>query len=125
MSDLTPYLCVSDARTAVEWYVDVLGAERRGDPIVMPDNRIGHAELTLGSSLVMLAEVFPEYGVAPPDPDRGNPVSLHLAVGDVDAVVQRARAAGAVIDREPEDTEHGRIAVLHDPFGHRWMLNTE
>lgn len=125
MSDLTPHLCVADARAAIDWYVDALGAQPHGDPIVMPDNRIGHAEIMVGDSLIMIAEPFPDLGVVAPDPGRGNAVSFHLAVLDVDAHVDRAIRAGAELARPAEDTEHGRLAVLRDPFGHRWMLNAE
>lgn len=125
MSDLTPYLCVRDARAAVEWYVEVLGASRRFEPIVMPDGQVGHVELTIGGARVMMSDPADSAGVAPPDRERGNAISLHLTVTDVDAVTDRAVNAGATLDRGPEGTDHGRVAVLHDPFGHRWMLNSE
>lgn len=125
MSDLTPYLCVPDARAAMEWYVDVLGASRRFDPIVMQSGQVGHVELMIGGGRVMMSDPFDSAGVAPPDTERGNAISLHLTVADVDAVTDRAVSAGAIVDRGPEDTDHGRVAVLHDPFGHRWMLNSD
>jgi uncharacterized glyoxalase superfamily protein PhnB len=121
---LTPYLCVADARAAVKWYVDVLGAEVTYDPIVMPDGRIGHVELAAGDAGWMMSEEFPEAGVAAPDPTRGAPVSLHLEVDDVDAVCARVVSAGTTMDRGPEDSPPaGRVAVFRDPFGHRWFLN--
>jgi uncharacterized glyoxalase superfamily protein PhnB len=62
--------------------------------------------------------------VAPPDPLRGNAVSLHLTVADVDAVCRTVCEGGATLDRGPEDNPPvGRVAVFHDPFGHRWFLN--
>jgi PhnB protein len=125
MSDLTPYLCVADARAAIEWYADVLGAEVVRDPIEMPDGRVGHVELAVAGARWMLADEFPEAGVAAPDPARGAAVTLHLAVDDVDALATRIVAAGITFDRGPEDSPPaGRVAVFRDPFGHRWFLNT-
>lgn len=121
-SPLTPYLTVSDARAALEWYAAYLGAERLSEPIVMPDGRVGHAELRLRGALLYLSDPHPEIAVIPPDP-AGVPVTLHLVVDEVDALVERLRAAGARVDREPGDSGPGRIAVVRDPFGHRWMLN--
>lgn len=70
-----------------------------------------------------MSESFPDYGVEPPDSGRGTPVSLHLRVNDVGAVADAAKVAGATIDRGPTTDEHGTRVTLHDPFGHRWMLN--
>ena len=124
MSELTPYICVSDARAAIDWYVDVLGAEVTYAPIEMPDGRIGHVELAVGGAGWMMSDEFAEAGVAPPDPGRGSAVSLHLRVDDVDAVCSRLVEAGTTIDRGPEDSPPaGRVAVFRDPFGHRWFLN--
>ena len=121
---LTPYLCVTDSRAAVEWYREVFQATVRGQPYVMDDGRIGHLELIIGDSLLMMADAFPEVGVEPPDPSNGTPVSLHLEVLDCDAVAAAAERNGARLDRGPESTDHGRSATLHDPFGHRWMINS-
>ncbi len=124
MSELTPYLCVADARAAIEWYVDVLGAEVVYAPIEMPDGRIGHVELAVEGARWMMADEFEEAGVAAPDTTRGSAVSLHLTVADVDAMAARVTAAGTSMDRGPEDSEPaGRVAVFRDPFGHRWFLN--
>jgi PhnB protein len=124
MSELTPYLCVSDARAAIAWYVDVLGAEVTYEPIEMPDGRIGHVELAIGGARWMMADEFAEAGVAAPDRSRGNAVSLHLTVDDVDAVCARVTADGTTLDRGPEDSPPaGRVAVFRDPFGHRWFVN--
>jgi PhnB protein len=124
VSELTPYLCVPDARAAIDWYADVLGAEVTFEPVVMEDGRIGHVELAVDGAGWMMSEEFAESGVAAPDPGRGAPVSLHLTVGDVDAVCARVRAAGTTLDRGPEDAPPaGRVAVFRDPFGHRWFLD--
>lgn len=123
MSELTPYLAVTDARAAIDWYVDVLGAEVAHAPIEMPDGRIGHVELAVDGARWMMADAHPEiHHVAPGS--EGSPVTLHLTVADVDALAARARDAGAVLDRGPEDSAPvGRVAVFRDPFGHRWFLN--
>ena len=124
MGELTPYLCVADARAAIEWYADVLGAEAVLDPIVMDDGRVGHVELAVDGGRWMMSEEFASAGVAAPDTSRGAAVSLHLEVGDVDAVCARVTAAGVRLDRGPEDSPPaGRVAVFRDPFGHRWFLN--
>lgn len=123
MSALTPYLCVADARAAIDWYVEVLAAEVTAEPIVMDDGRIGHVELAVGAASWMMSDEFGSAGVAAPDPSRGSAVSLHLTVDDVDAVCARVRAAGTSLDRGPEDSPPaGRVAVFRDPFGHRWFL---
>lgn len=123
MSELTPYLAVRDARAAIDWYVGHLGAEVTYDPIVMPDGRVGHVELTVDGARWMMADEHPEIQVEAPLPDRGAAVSLHLTVADVDSVVARVVEGGALLDRGPEDNPVGRVAVFRDPFGHRWFLN--
>lgn len=124
MSELTPYLCVDDARKALTWYADALGATVTYDPVEMDDGRIGHVELEIAGARFMMADEFPEAGVAPPDPGRGAAVTLHLTVADVDAVAAQVVEAGVTMDRGPEDAPYaGRVAGFHDPFGHRWLLN--
>jgi uncharacterized glyoxalase superfamily protein PhnB len=124
MSELTPYLAVSDARAAIDWYVAALGAVVTYEPIVMPDGRIGHVELEVAGARFMMADAHPEIRSPAPTPGAGSPVTLHLTVDDVDAIAARCRAAGADLDRGPEDAPPvGRVAVLRDPFGHRWFLN--
>ena len=125
MGELTPYICVSDARAAIDWYVDVLGAEVVVEPIVMDDEgHIGHVELAVGGGRWMMSDVFESVGIAAPDTSRGAVVSLHLEVDDVDTLCDRVTAAGVTLDRGPEDNPPvGRVAVFRDPFGHRWFLN--
>ena len=72
MAELTPYLCVADARAAIAWYVDVLGAEVTYEPIVMDDGRVGHVELAVDGAGWMMSEEFETAGVAAPDRTRGN-----------------------------------------------------
>jgi uncharacterized glyoxalase superfamily protein PhnB len=123
MSLLIPYLAVRDARGAMAWYTDALGARVLGDPYVMDDDRIGHAELDIGGATLYLADEYPELGLAGPDDSRVS-VSLHLTVTDVDAAVDRAVHAGAVLSRPVSDAPYGRTGVIVDPYGHRWMLQT-
>ena len=80
---------------AIDWYADVFGARLRGEPIVMPDGRIGHAELDFGGALVMLADEFPDIGHTAPRAGAGSSVTLHLETADIDALVARAVDEGA------------------------------
>jgi uncharacterized glyoxalase superfamily protein PhnB len=123
MSELTPYIAVDDARRAIDWYLERLGAVVTYEPIVMPDGRIGHVELEIDGARWMMSDSHPELNVEAPQLDRGNAVTLHLTVEDVDALVSRATAGGALLDRGPEDAGIGRVAVIRDPFGHRWFFN--
>jgi len=116
-----PYLAVADARRALDWYADALGAVIIGEPIVMDDNRIGHAELAIGGGVFYLADEFPELGLRAPAPDAVS-VSLILHVGDADAALARARQRGATVVREIYEGYGSRMATIVDPFGHRWML---
>jgi uncharacterized glyoxalase superfamily protein PhnB len=125
---LTPYIVVSDARRALDWYAEVFGAERRGDPYVNADGTIGHAEVGIGDAVLMLSEpssLWPDVPVRAPDSPATFSQSLHLQVDDVDARTERARRSGASVEREPADQPYGRAAVLVDPFGHRWILLRE
>jgi uncharacterized glyoxalase superfamily protein PhnB len=123
VSALIPYLAVRDARAAIAWYTDALGAQVVGDPYVMDDDRIGHAELAVAGATVYLADEYPEMGLTGPEEGRVN-VSLHLAVPDVDGAVARAVDVGATLSRPVYDAPYGRTGVIVDPYGHRWMLQT-
>jgi uncharacterized glyoxalase superfamily protein PhnB len=121
---LVPYIVVSDARRALAWYVDVLDGEPRGEPHVNEDGTIGHAEVGLGDAVLMLAEasdLWPDVPVHAPEGSLHSH-TLHLQVDDVDGTTERARRAGAAVEREPADQPYGRGSVIVDPFGHRWML---
>jgi uncharacterized glyoxalase superfamily protein PhnB len=122
---LTPYIVVSDARRAMDWYVEVFGAQRRGEPHVNADGTIGHAEVGIGDAVLMLSEasgLWPDVPVRAPDSPATFSHSLHLEVDDVDASTDRARRGGASVERAPADQPYGRAAVIVDPFGHRWIL---
>ena len=123
VSALIPYLAVRDARAALAWYADALGARVVGDPYVMDDDRIGHAELTVAGATLYLADEYPEMGLAGPEEGRVS-VSLHLSVPDVDGAVDRAVQVGATLERAVYDAPYGRTGVIVDPYGHRWMLQT-
>jgi PhnB protein len=124
MNQLTPYICVADARAAIDWYCAAMGAEVTYQPIVMDDGRVGHCELAIGEARWMMSDPFDTAGVASPDPTRGAAVSLHLTVSDVDAAAATIVAAGTPMVRGPEESPPaGRVAVFIDPFGHRWFLN--
>lgn len=121
---LTTYICVTPAGDAIDWYRDVLGAVETirytGD-----DGRVGHAELTIEGATLMVSDEYPELGVVAPTTLGGTPVTLHLAVADVDAVHARVTGAGGRAQGEPKDEAYGaRSFSMLDPFGHRWMIQT-
>ena len=119
---VTPYLCVDGAHAAIEFYVEVLGAKERMH-MPSPGGKIGHAELELGDSLIMLSDEHPELGVLGPKTVGGTPVMISLYVEDVDAVFDRAVAAGATALRPVENQFYGdRSGQFEDPFGHRWNV---
>ena len=121
---VTPYLCVDGAKAAIEFYSRVLGARERMH-MPGPDGKIGHAELELGESLIMLSDEFPEMGVRSPKAVGGTPVMISVYVEDADAVVDAAVAAGATALRPVEDQFYGdRTGQFEDPFGHRWSIAT-
>ena len=117
-------LTCKDADRALEWYVDVFDARVIGEPIVMDDGTIGHAELLVGDTVFMLADEYPVEGVRSPEELGGNSVTMMLYVPDVEATFARALAQGA-IEQRPISSAHGaRMGVLRDPFGHRWFVGT-
>ncbi len=120
----TPYLVMKGAAKAIEFYKAAFGAKEMLR-MEMPNQRIGHAEIKIGDSIIMLADEFPEMGVKGPEAFGGTPVSILLYVADVDAMMKQAVAAGAKIERPLKDQFYGdRSCVLVDPFGHKWSLAT-
>jgi len=117
-----PYLTVADARAALAWYTDGFDAVVVGEPIVMDDGRIGHAELAIGDGVLYLADEYPELGLKAPATNAVS-VSLMLQVTDTDAALRRARECGATVAREIYEGHGSRNATVIDPFGHRWMLS--
>jgi PhnB protein len=122
--EVTPYLAVDGAEQAIAFYTSVFGAKERMR-MPAPDGKIGHAELQIGNSVVMLSDPFEELGVRSPQAIGGSPVTLSMYVEDVDDVFERAVAAGAKPLRAVETQFYGdRSGQLEDPFGHRWNLAT-
>ena len=121
---VTPYLIVDGGSAAIDFYTSVLGAKERMR-MGGPDGRVGHAELEIGDSLIMLADEFPDMGALSPKSVGGTPVTIHLYVEDVDATFAQALEAGATSTRDVEDKFYGdRGGEFLDPFGHRWSLAT-
>ena len=119
-----PYLIVDGGSAAIDFYTSVLGAKERMR-MPGPDGRIGHAELEIGDSVVMLADENPEMDARGPRTVGGSPVTLHVYVEDVDAVFDRAVQAGAKEVRAVEDRFYDdRSGAFEDPFGHRWDVST-
>ncbi|HCB34569.1 MAG TPA: glyxoylase [Acidimicrobiaceae bacterium] len=117
-------LGVAGAGDAIEFYKSVLGATERMR-VPMPDGKVGHSELEIGDSLIMVADEFPEMDFLGPDSIGGTPVVLSVYVEDVDAVFAAALAAGATEVRPVEDQFYGdRSGQFRDPWGHRWNLAT-
>jgi PhnB protein len=122
-SDAMAYLRVHDAVAAIDFYEKAFDAKERYR-LTMGD-RVGHAELEFGESCVMLSAEFPEMGVVGPRSLGGTSVTMCLYVADVDAVVERALAAGATIKRPVQDEFYGdRTGQVEDPFGYVWMIQT-
>jgi PhnB protein len=121
---VTPYLVVKDAAGAIDYYKKVFGAKELFR-LSGPDGRIGHAELKIGDSVVMLADEAPQMGSLSPPTIGGSPVRLLIYVDDVDKIVPRAVAAGAKILRPVADQFYGdRAGDIEDPYGHRWHVAT-
>jgi PhnB protein len=121
---ITPYLIVAGGAKALEFYGRAFGAIER-ERMQDPSGKIRHAEISIGDSRVMLADEHPEIGALGPATIGGSPVSLHLYVEDVDAVVGQAVAAGATLTRPVADQFYGdRVGGITDPFGHRWFIAT-
>ena len=120
---VTPYLCCRGAADAIDFYKNVLGAtERMRMPGDSPDN-IGHAELEIGTGLLMLADEFPDMGFLSPQSVGGTPVTVHVYVEDADAVFAKAIAAGATATRDMENQFYGdRSGQFVDPWGHKWNV---
>lgn len=125
---ITPHLVVKEGAKAIEFYKNAFGAtERFRLPWPGPDGveKIGHAELTIGDSVVMLAEEFPEFGSVAPSAG-GASVVIHLQSPDVDATMAKAAEAGATITMPPDNAFWGdRYGKLIDPFGHHWSVATK
>jgi PhnB protein len=121
---LTTYLTVENAAEAIDYYKDVFHAKER-IRMEAPDGKIGHAELEIGDSLLMLSDAFPGATSRPPTELGGTTAGAFMYVEDVDAVVKRAVESGATITMEIADQFWGdRFGSISDPFGHLWSIAT-
>jgi PhnB protein len=117
-----PYLHVDGAAAAISFYTSVLDAETRMT-MPGPDDKIGHAELTIGDSMIMVSDEFPEMGVLGPASVGGSPVTVHVYVEDVDRTFARAIDAGSTEVQPLENKFYGdRGGAFKDPFGHHWSI---
>jgi PhnB protein len=123
-SSIIPYLTISDAASAIEYYKDAFGAtERLRMP--GPGGKIGHAEIEIGGSVVMLSDEYPDMGVRSPKTLGGTGEGIMVYLPDVDGVVARMEKGGGTVERTPADQFYGdRTATVVDPFGHRWFVST-
>ena len=120
----TAYLAYRDAAAAIAFYKRAFGAKERLR-LSEPSGKIGHAEIAIGDSVIMLSDEFPDYGVFSAETLGGSPVKMDLRVDDVDAVAKRAVAAGAKVVRPVEDQFYGyRSGQFADPFGYTWIIST-
>lgn len=121
---VSPYLAVKGGLAALEFYKTAFGATEDFQ-MIMPDGKLGHAEIRIGDSVIMMADEFPEFGFRAPEPGSGAPVCLHLYVENVDEVFARAVAAGAKELKPVVNQFYGdRSGQLEDPFGHVWWVAT-
>ena len=122
MARVTTYITVDPAAEAIDFYTKAFGAQELYR-MPGPDGRLGHAEIKIGETTIMLSDEAPDLGVRSPKALGGSAFSLVLDVdGDVDAAFQRAVDAGCTVERPLKDEPYGRGGWVHDPFGHRWSI---
>jgi uncharacterized glyoxalase superfamily protein PhnB len=120
--EVYPYLRVHNTAEAIDFYARAFGAEELFR-LSEPSGRIGHAEIKIGTTTVMLADEYPEHGIHGPRSLGGTTFSIHLHVGDVDRAFERAVSAGASVVRPLQNQFYGeRSGTIRDPFGHEWLL---
>jgi len=120
--EVYPYLRLRDAARALEFYNSAFGAEELFR-LTEPSGRIGHAEIKIGGTTLMLSDEYPEMNIVGPQSLGGTSFSIHLHVDDADAWIERAVAAGATVVRPAADAFYGeRSGTVRDPFGHEWLL---
>lgn len=119
---VSPYLIIDDAASAIDFITTVFGGKERFR-LPAPNGKVGHAEIEIGDSLLMLADEAPEMGALSPRTVGGSPVTLCIYVEDADATIEAARQAGAKVLRPAEDRFYGdRGGEVEDPFGHLWNI---
>jgi len=116
------YLRLNDTAAAIDFYSRAFGA-KEVFRLVEPGGRVGHAEVKIGPTTLMLSDEYPEFGIRGPRSIGGTSVSIHIHVSDVDRLFEQAVAAGATVVRPLQDQFYGeRSATVRDPFGHEWLL---
>jgi uncharacterized glyoxalase superfamily protein PhnB len=123
--DVYPYLRLQRCAEAIEFYKRAFDATELFR-LAEPSGRIGHAEIRIGNTTLMLADEYPEYGIVGPQTLGGTTFAMHLHVDNADAWMERAVQAGAVVTRPAADAFYGeRSGAVRDPFGHEWLLGHE
>ena len=126
IKEVFPYLRCKGAARAIDFYKHVFGAEEIFRLNERPTGRVGHAELRLGTLVLMLSDEYPEMNILSPATIGGSGACLHLHVDNVDALAQRAVDAGAIMVSPPTDHFYGeRSCKVRDPWGHEWMFGQE
>jgi len=121
---ITPYLVIKGAAAAIDFYKQIFGATELVR-MPQPDGRVGHAELKIGDSVVMMADEYPEMQIVGPQTLGNSPVGLLLYVNDADATFANAVSAGATVEKPMADQFYGdRSGTLKDPWGHKWTIAT-
>lgn len=121
---ITPYLIVHDASGAIQFYKQAFNA-KEVMRLKSPDEKICHSEISIGDSKIMLADEYPEMDARAPKAYGGSPITIHLYVNDVDALVKQAVAVGATVIRPLQNMFYGdRAATLQDPYGYKWHVAT-
>jgi len=126
VSEVTTYLCIRDTAKAIDFYVHAFGARETFKRITDSTGRVGHAEIRIGATTLMLADEHPEMGFVSPLTLKGAHMQLFVAVADADAAVRRAVAAGGRLTKPVQNQFYGhRSGEITDPFGYRWTLSTK
>jgi PhnB protein len=119
---VTLYMTVKDAASAIDFYRNAFGATELFR-LAQPDGKVGHAEIMIGNTTLMLADEFPEWEALSPATIGGSPVKINVSVPDADAAVERAVKAGATLTRPVKTEFYGyRSGMVKDPFGYSWFL---
>ena len=122
--EVTPYLSIRDAAGAIDFYKKAFGA-REIMRMPGPEGKLGHAEIQIGGSRVMLSDEHPALDFLGPQTRGGTTVHLHVYMKGVDEVIERAVKAGAKLTRPVQDQFYGdRLGTVEDPFGHVWHIAT-
>ena len=126
MSEVIPYLAIRDAAKAIDFYIEAFGARETFKRITDSTGRIGHAEIQIGASTIMLADEHPELGFVSPLTLKGAHMQFFVAVDDADEAVRRAVGAGGRLTKPVQNQFYGhRSGEITDPYGYRWTLSTK